>query len=63
MASAYGAQSPAPGTSVDKAPAAQEKVQPKLDDEKKEKKDLLSSDPQLAAAVLLLRLQLAGAEL
>ena len=47
----------------DKAPAAQEKVQPKLDDEKKDKKDLLSSDPQLAAAVLLLRLQLAGAEL
>jgi carboxyl-terminal processing protease len=47
----------------DKAPAAQQKEQPKLDDEKKEKKDLLSSDPQLAAAVLLLRLQLAGAEL
>ena len=47
----------------DKAPAAQEKIQPKLDDEKKEKKDLLSSDPQLAAAVLLLRLQLAGAQL
>jgi carboxyl-terminal processing protease len=47
----------------DKAPVAQEKEQPKLDDEKKEKKDLLSSDPQLAAAVLLLRLQLAGAEL
>ncbi len=47
----------------DKAPAAQENEQPKLDDEKKEKKDLLSSDPQLAAAVLLLRLQLAGAQL
>ncbi len=47
----------------DKAPAAQERVQPKLDDDKKEKKDLLSSDPQLAAAVLLLRLKLAGAEL
>ena len=31
--------------------------------EKKPKKDLLSSDPQLSAAVLLLRLQLAGAEL
>ena len=47
----------------DKAPAAQQKELPKLDDEKKDKKDLLSSDPQLAAAVLLLRLQLAGAEL
>jgi carboxyl-terminal processing protease len=47
----------------DKAPAAQEKEQPKLDDTKKDKKDLLASDPQLAAAVLLLRLQLAGAQL
>lgn len=47
----------------DKAPAAQENEQPKLDDPKKEKKDLLSSDPQLAAAVLLLRMHLAGAPL
>jgi carboxyl-terminal processing protease len=47
----------------DKAPAAQVKEQPKLDAPKKEKKDLLSSDPQLAAAVLLLRLQLSGAQL
>ncbi len=30
---------------------------------KKDKKDLLSSDPQLSAAVLLLRLELAGAQL
>jgi carboxyl-terminal processing protease len=47
----------------DVAPAAQENEQPKLDDPKKEKKDLLSSDPQLAAAVLLLRMHLAGAPL
>lgn len=47
----------------DKAPAAQQNEQPNLDDPKKVKKDLLSSDPQLAAAVLLLRLQLAGAQL
>jgi C-terminal processing protease CtpA/Prc len=47
----------------DTAPAAQEKEQPKLDDTKKDKKDLLASDPQLAAAVLLLRMQLAGAQL
>ena len=47
----------------DTAPAAQENEQPKLDDGKKVKKDLLSSDPQLAAALLLLRLQLAGAQL
>jgi carboxyl-terminal processing protease len=47
----------------DVASSAQEKVQPKLDDVKKDKKDLLASDPQLAAAVLLLRLQLAGAQL
>ena len=47
----------------DIAPAAQENEQPKLDDKKKDKKDLLSSDPQLAAAVLLMRMKLAGAPL
>jgi carboxyl-terminal processing protease len=47
----------------DKAPAAQEKEQPKLDAKKKDKKDLLSSDPQLSAAVLLLRMKLTGADL
>ncbi len=35
----------------------------KLADGKPAKKDLLSSDPQLSAAVLILRLQLAGAQL
>jgi carboxyl-terminal processing protease len=47
----------------DKAPAAQQKEQPKLDADKKEKKDLLSSDPQLSAAVLLLRMKVTGADL
>lgn len=51
------------GKPNDKVPAAQEKTEPKPNDVKKEKKDLLSSDPQLAAAVLLLRLQLVGAQL
>ena len=41
----------------DKAPAVREQVV------SGEKKDLLSSDPQLSAALLLLRLQLAGAQL
>ena len=39
----------------DKAPVIQKAVE--------KKKDLLSSDPQLSAAVLMLRLQLAGAQL
>ena len=51
----------------DTNPKIQEKVDEKIKDaaEKKggTKKDLLSSDPQLSAAVLLLRLRLAGAEL
>jgi carboxyl-terminal processing protease len=36
---------------------------PEKNAEKKPKKDLLAADPQLSAAVLLLKLQLAGAEL
>jgi hypothetical protein len=36
---------------------------PEKNVEKKPKKDLLAADPQLSAAVLLLKLQLAGAEL
>jgi carboxyl-terminal processing protease len=48
----------------DVAPQVRDTVQGvKNDKEKKPKKDLLSSDPQLSAAVLLLKLQLAGAEL
>lgn len=45
----------------DVAPKVQEEVKQVAD--AAEKKDLLSSDPQLSAAVLLLRLQLTGAQL
>jgi carboxyl-terminal processing protease len=44
------------------APAVVEEKKP-ADGEKKEKKDPLSQDPQLSAALLMLRLQLAGAQL
>jgi carboxyl-terminal processing protease len=57
----------------DVAPKVQEKVQDEVTREKQKevanakeaggKKDLLSSDPQLSAAVLLLRLQLTGTQL
>jgi C-terminal processing protease CtpA/Prc len=50
----------------DKAAAAQEAKDETMVDAEgkpKKKKDLLSSDPQLSAALLLLRLQLNGAQL
>jgi hypothetical protein len=49
----------------DKAAEVREEVNKETNRQvaKGEKKDLLSSDPQLSAAVLLLRLQLTGAQL
>ncbi|MDB5333275.1 MAG: hypothetical protein JWP03_4426 [Phycisphaerales bacterium] len=49
----------------DKSQKVEDKTAPKTDDKgkAKPKKDLLASDPQLSAAILLLKLQLAGAHI
>jgi carboxyl-terminal processing protease len=49
----------------DKSQKVEDKAAPKTDDKgkAKPKKDLLASDPQLSAAILLLKLQLAGAHI